>query len=134
MLSIIVVAAYQMVLGDASTNGSFPPTSRHSRPAKRKPIAAGPQTPRNGRSWQFKRFLIADVLQKRQPRCVTWKRLALALLLGTIALPLGFVASEAALTRWYLQTETHGDGQVGLSIFFGSLFNALICGAVVFVA
>ena len=61
---------------------------------------------------------------------MTWKRVALASTLGAAALPIGFFLSEATLSRWYMCTDPHGDGQVGLSIFFGSLFNALICGVI----
>jgi hypothetical protein len=65
---------------------------------------------------------------------MTWKRLALAFLLASIALPAGFFASEAALTLWYEHTEAGShDGQIGLSIVFGSVFTALVCGALIFV-
>jgi hypothetical protein len=63
---------------------------------------------------------------------MTWKRLALAYLLGFVALPLGYYLSKAASTWWYMRTDPDGDGQVGLSIFVGSLFMALICGLVTF--
>ena len=65
---------------------------------------------------------------------MTWKRFALAALLASATLPLGFFLSKAALAEWYMHLDERGDGQVGMSVLFGSLFNALICGAVMFCA
>lgn len=63
---------------------------------------------------------------------MTLMRPFLALALGLATVPISFLLSRAVLTEWYLRTLTHGDGQVGLSIFFGSLLIALIFGLAVF--
>ena len=65
---------------------------------------------------------------------MTWKRLALALLSTVVAIPVSFLVSKAGLTQWYMHTDPHGDGQLGLSIVFGSAYTALMCGAAIFVA
>jgi len=59
---------------------------------------------------------------------MTWKRVSLAALLATVTVPAAFFLFRALLTRWYLITETHGDGQVGLSIVGGSAIISLLCG------
>ena len=65
---------------------------------------------------------------------MTWKRLALAALLSAVTVLASFFSVQTIQTEWYARIEPHGDGQVGMSIFFGSAFVALICGAVMFVA
>lgn len=65
---------------------------------------------------------------------MTWKRLAFALLLTVIVIPVSFLVAEAGLTQCYMHTDPHGDGQLGLSIVFGGAFTALMCGAATFVA
>lgn len=93
---------------------------------------AGRLSPNCGRSGTPKP--IAAALWDRRSRRMTWKRLALAFLLASIAIPTGFFASEAVLARWYEHTEARShDGQIGLSIIFGSVFDALVCGALTFV-
>ena len=65
---------------------------------------------------------------------MTWKRLSLALLLTVVAIPVIFLAVKAGMTQWYIYKDPHGDGQLGLSIVFGSAFIALMCGTATFMA
>jgi hypothetical protein len=53
-----------------------------------------------------------------------WKRVLLSAVFAAVAVLTAFFLSKALLTRWHSLTEPHGDGQVGLSILFGS---AIIC-------
>jgi len=75
---------------------------------------------------------IADVHENGQSRYMTWKRLALAFVVGAITIPASFFPIEALVTSWYEHTDPHGDGQVGLAVVMSSLYFALVCGAATF--
>jgi hypothetical protein len=61
---------------------------------------------------------------------MTWKRVLIVALLAIVTVLAAFFISTALLTRWYIFTETHGDGQVSLSIVGGSAIVSLLCGLV----
>ena len=62
---------------------------------------------------------------------MTLKRLALPALLGAAASLAGFFPMKAALIAWYMHEAPH-DGLSGLGVIAGSLYFALLCGALTF--
>ena len=75
---------------------------------------------------------IAHLHQNRQAYRMTWKATALAFLLAVIALLTSFLLTKMILTWWYMRPGAYGDGQAGLSIVYGSIGFAMLCGLVTF--
>ena len=62
---------------------------------------------------------------------MTWKRVAMALLLGAVAMPAAFAALRPVFILWYMH-DAPNDGQSAISVYAGSLYSALLCGLVTF--
>jgi len=74
---------------------------------------------------------VADTHKNEHSLDMTWKMIALACLIGFIAIPASFLPIKEALTLYYMKTAPH-DGQSALAVFFGSLYLSLLFGLVTF--